>query len=231
MSGPAGSRPAAGSITHGQPTRIPSPAGCREPGWGHLSRHPLPALQGASAIRGGNAAGTLERISLGRAGALDSAGCWVHAVHDAFGEGREGGWLLCAHHPARGTHHPSGIHPPPIRGLPPPSWAAPTAQPIRRLCLTRSLLSGQGSVGLGRSRCHQPPGVSGGPHSPAVSPRALWASAVCVAGQAAAVSPGYISLPGIRCKGAVPAKAAESSRIGSREGECRWRLPYTHLQL
>lgn len=74
----------------------------------------------------------------------------------------------------------------------------------------------------------QPPGVWEGPRSPAVSPRALWASAVCAAGQAAAVSPGYISLPGIRCKGAVPAKAAESSRIGSREGECRWRLPHTH---
>lgn len=50
---------------------------------------------------------------------------------------------------------------------------------------------------------------------------ARWVSAVHVGGQEAAVSPGYIWLPSIRCKGSLPAKAAESSRIGSREGE-RW---------
>lgn len=44
-----------------------------------------------------------------------------------------------------------------------------------------------------------------------------------IAGQETAVSSGYISLPGIRCKGVLLAKAAESSRNGSREGEHRGR--------
>lgn len=63
------------------------------------------------------------------------------------------------------------------------------------------------------------------PRGPAASPGVPWASRVHVAGQEGAVSPGYILLPGIRCKGALPAKAAESSRNGSQEGRHRDRSP------
>ncbi|XP_029816039.1 drebrin [Manacus vitellinus] len=77
---------------------------------------------------------------------------------------------------------------------------------------------------------HHPAG-----HTPIFSRVPALGTGLCSAvwAWAAAVSSGYISLPGIRCKGAVPAKAAESSKIGSREAWCLlgWRLTQTGTAL
>lgn len=165
--------PLQGASPTASPPASPSPAGCREAAWGHLLRDPLPALQGASGMRGGNAAGTLGRISLGRAGALDGVGCcWLHAVHDAFGGGRTG---------AATVRPPSSQgHPPPLRDTPTTHPGTPTSQlgctHSRRLSISnqvpalRTGLCGPGQVGVPaspgglrkapQSRC-QPKGAVG----------------------------------------------------------------------
>ncbi|KAM6055199.1 uncharacterized protein LJ206_015590 [Theristicus caerulescens] len=130
---------------------------------------------------------------------LGRVGCWVRAVHAAL----RLGCLPCTHPPQPGCTLLSSRVPALGAGLGAPRAAQACSGPPPR----------------------QPRG-SGEPRGPATSPRVPWASAVRGAGQEAAVSPGYISLPGIRCKGALPAKAAESSRNGSREGKRRgWPPP------
>lgn len=205
----------AGSISPRHPDspsahpHLPAPPGCS--GAGCPGTPSLPPRVPVPWHGVGDAAGTLGCSSLGRAGVLGSVGRWVRA---ALWQG----CLPCTHHAAR-------VHPP-------PSWGVSSTQ------LGRMLLSSRVPAfrtGLGAPRAvwawagpapHQPQ-FSREPHGPAASPKALWASTVHVAGQEAAVSPGYILLPGIRCKGALPAKAAESSRNGSREGECRGQAPLT----
>lgn len=167
--------PLQGASPAASPPASPSPAGCREADWGHLPRHPLPALQGASGMRGENAAGPLGRISLGRAGALDGVGCWVHAVHDALGGGRKGGGATVRPPSSQG-------HPPPLRDTPTTHPGTPTSQLgcthkpadqtsiLNRVPALRTALCGPGQVevpaspgGLRRaaqSRC-QPKGAVG----------------------------------------------------------------------